>query len=240
MPASPFSDDSSAAPAAKASSSPVVAENPEIVIEALSPFVTPKRKEKIEHALSYRTDRVSVVLDNLHDPHNAAAILRTCDAYGVSTVHILESRNPFHTTRKVTQGAHLWLSLHRYTTVETCIGSLRDQGFHLVALDHRGSDDLEHLEQLARTRSLALCFGNEHEGVSPELLRASDSMIRIPMHGFVTCLNVSVSAAVVLSRLLSRGQGTLSEEERMRLRARWYMRCVRGAEGIVSRYLETR
>ncbi len=215
-------------------------DRPEQVIGALEPLISPGRKAKIERALANRIDGVTVVLDNLHDPRNGAAILRTCDAFGLCSVHTLEDRNLFRVSRKVTLGAHHWLLLHRFRNVEDCVRHLESEGYRLAALDHQGRDDLAHLAALRQRERIALCFGNEHEGVSPALLERCASVVSIPMHGFVTCLNVSVSAAVALASLLAGATGDLDATRQARLRALWYLRSVRGSDQIVARRLAAR
>jgi len=208
------------------------------IIRLLDPFISEDRKKKMNEALLHRTGRITMVLDNLYDPHNGAAVLRSCDAFGVSSVHIIENRNPFRASRRVTQGAHEWLLLHRYADIGTCTKRMKRDGFRIVVFDHRGDTGPDEISDILRHHPVALCFGNEHEGISQELAESADYTACIPMQGFVSCLNVSVSAAVVLSRLRDGMGGDLNDSEKLQLKAQWYMRCVKGSKNIIMRDTE--
>jgi len=209
------------------------------IIRLLDPFISDDRKKKMDEAILRRTGRITLILDNLYDPHNGAAVLRSCDAFGVYSVYIIENRNPFRASRRVTQGAHEWLVLHRYKNIGSCTRQLKAEGFRIVVFDHRGDTGPDEISDLLRDHPVALCFGNEHEGISPELGESADYTARIPMQGFVSCLNVSVSAAVMLSRLRDGVGGDLNDREKLHLKAKWYMKCVRGSENIIMRDTES-
>jgi tRNA (guanosine-2'-O-)-methyltransferase len=156
-----------------------------------------QRLRKIRRVLSARRADLTVVLENIHDPHNVSAILRSCDAVGVLRVELLYTIERFpRFGKKSSSSASKWLEHRKHRSVETCYGELRNEGFRILATrmdEHTGlifDQDL--------TRPTAFVFGNEHRGVSDEAARMADACIRIPMVGMIASLNVSVAAAVCL------------------------------------------
>jgi len=149
--------------------------------------------------LQRRLARLTIVLDNVYDPHNLSAVLRSCDAFGVQDVHVIESVERFVINRAVTQGADKWLSIHRWPSFAVCRTYLRRRGFRLytTALTAAAMP----VYNLSMTDRIAVIFGNEHRGVTPTTAAACDGTFIIPMTGFVQSLNVSVAAAVTLATL---------------------------------------
>jgi len=132
---------------------------------------------------------------NFENPHNCSAILRTCEALGILEVFVIEEDFPFQFSPKVTQGAEKWVRLRRFRRVEPAFQELRARGFRIFAATPHG--DLT-LEDLPVDAPLALVFGNENVGLSPEVLGQCDGTFRIPMFGFAQSLNVSVAAGIAL------------------------------------------
>ncbi len=216
------------------------------VAEYLATFVSQNKKEKIEWVLERRTRHLTIVLEDVYQPHNASAVLRSCDCFGVQDVHIVEKHNVYRVNADVALGASQWLSLFRYSgdgdRAATCIAALRDKGYDLVAAAPHSEDVL--LDDLAIERPLAVFFGTEEEGLAEGTLAQMDRCAKIPMFGFTESFNVSVSAALVLRQLTSRLRATvdwrLDEVEKVDLRLEWYRNVVRGSELIERRYLEER
>lgn len=182
------------------------------VIEALSPWVTPERFQRIQSVLEARLDSVTVVVDGLHDPHNGAAILRSADAFGVHTVHAIEWHESFAVSRGVSQGSHKWIRAFRHSTEDECIATLQTHNYTLCATHPQGDLQPADLAQLPR---VALVLGNERSGISSQLRAACHHSVRIPMVGFVESLNVSVSAAILLYAATRHRKGDLSHEQRL-------------------------
>jgi len=187
--------------------------------------VTEERREKIERVIAGRLKGLACVCENFEKPHNAAAILRTCEALGILNVYIIEEDFPFEPAKGVTQGAEKWLFLHRFRRAERAIAALKEAGYAIYAAVP-GEGSLA-LEQLPCERPLALAFGAEATGLSEKLLSACEGTFKIPMWGFSQSLNVSVAAGVALyhcaqarRRRLGR-EGDLSQEELSALRARY-------------------
>jgi tRNA (guanosine-2'-O-)-methyltransferase len=159
--------------------------------------ITEKRKSKIISVLSSRQKSLTVVLENIHDPHNVSAIFRTCDAVGVSKVVLLYFIEEFPKIgKKSSASAFKWVEKEKYKNAQECCEALRKEGFLIYAssLDK----DAVPFYQLDLTDKIAIVLGNEHRGVSKETAELADKKFFIPMHGMVQSLNVSVAAAVIL------------------------------------------
>lgn len=188
-------------------------------------MVTQERLERIERVVAGRLKGLAVVCENFANPHNAAAILRTCEALGILNVYIIEELVPFEPSRAVTQGAEKWLSVKRFRRAERAFPELKEAGFRIyAAVPGKGAIPVE---ELPVEEPLALVFGNEKEGVSERALGFCDGTFRIPMWGFVESFNVSVAAAISLyisarrRRDLLGTDGDLAPEEREALRRRY-------------------
>lgn len=186
-------------------------------------LLLPPRKERIEQVLQFRTRTLTVVLDRLEDSFNMAAVLRTCEAFGLQEVHII--KNPeaaWSPNDKVTQGCDKWLDLHRYDSFAQCKAALKERGFQLWV--SAVAEKSESLFSLDFSGKVALVFGNERHGVSKEVLEGADGIFWIPMRGFTQSLNISASVSASVSRAIAwRGEhgapgGDLSESERNALR----------------------
>jgi len=195
-------------------------------------FLLPVRKERIDRAVASRTRTLTVVLEAFCDPQNVNAVLRTCDAFGVQEVHVVEGpMKPFDRNKKISQNADKWLDVVRWKDTAACLESLRARGFALFAT-HLG-DGAAGLAELSFAGPVALVFGNEHRGVSDEARARADRTFAIPMRGFVQSLNVSVAVAVSLARAVERREaergrhGDLPEGEAAALRERFYLLAVK-------------
>lgn len=188
-------------------------------------MVTRERRKRIARVVSARLQGLVAVCENFSNPHNAAAILRTCEALGVLQVYIIEELVPFEPSRAVTQGAEKWLHIKRFRRAERALSELKRKGYRIyAAVPGKGAISVE---ELPAGEPLALVFGNEKEGVSEKALGFCDGTFRIPMWGFVESFNVSVAAAISLyvcsrkRRDLIGREGDLSPREEEALRARY-------------------
>jgi len=192
--------------------------------------VSERRAEKFRRVLEFRQSDLTVVLENIHDPHNVSAILRSCDAVGVLRVELLYTQEKFpRIGRKSSSSANKWLDRRKHTSVAECYACLRQEGFRIFAT--RLGESARPLYDLDLHSPTALVFGNEHRGVSDEAARLADGNFHIPMVGMIQSLNVSVAAAVALYEALrQRLNGgkfrtpPLSVEERDRLFDDWAAR----------------
>lgn len=193
------------------------------LISVLEPLVVEQRRARIMQVVEGRTDNVTVAMDAPHDPHNGAAVLRTCDAFGVQQVHVVERIEPFLLVRKISLGTERWVEVHRHATQEAAIARLQSQDYAIVAACANGGllpADLAGIERFA------LVMGNERDGVGEAFLRAASHRVKIPMRGFVESLNMSVSTAILLHASLADRKGDLSESRRREIYARGLVQSV--------------
>jgi tRNA (guanosine-2'-O-)-methyltransferase len=208
------------------------AHDPERVIRLLEPLVLDARRDRLLSVVSHRLESVAVVFDAPHDPHNGAAVVRSCEAFGVHTVHVVESREPFLVATSVARSAEKWVDLRCHARPEAVIDALRGAGLELVAARADGELLPGDLGQIPR---LALVLGNERDGISEELSAACTRSVRVPMRGFIESLNVSVSAAILLAAATAGRVGDLPERERRRFYARCLYLSVAHAEDVLER-----
>ena len=164
-------------------------------------FRTEKRKNRIISVLKARQNYLSVVLENIHDPHNVSAIFRTCDAVGVPKVSLVYDTDQFPKIGKKSSASALkWVEKEKYKSIKKCYDSLHESGFKIYA--SALSENAKNLYRLDLTQKVAIVLGNEHRGVSEYAADLADEKFLIPMYGMVQSLNVSVAAAVILYEAL--------------------------------------
>ncbi len=168
---------------------------PAKVIEVLTEVVTEERLARISEIARARTDRVALVLESIDDPHNASAALRSAEAFGVSNVHVVPGRHGFQAARAITKNAHRWLDIERHEDAQACAKRLHEEGYSVYIASMEGDIPPE---KLAEEERVAVVFGNEHRGPSPEIRQFAKGTYAIPMRGFVESLNVSVAVAITL------------------------------------------
>jgi tRNA (guanosine-2'-O-)-methyltransferase len=211
---------------------------PARVCAELGPLLLDERRARIDAAAASRLGGLRVVIENLHDPHNGAAVLRSAEAFGVQRVEVIETVEPFRYSSTVTQGCEKWLDVVRHKTLETAVSGLKAGGFALYAAVPGAAVALDDLDF---SRPAAVMVGNEHEGLTAQALAAADVRFGIPMYGLTQSLNLSVATALIVERastLRRRALGAptdLSEEAILELRARFYAASVRGADVILAR-----
>ena len=160
--------------------------------------MTPERYQRLTAVLNKRQPDLTVVLENVFDPHNISAVMRTCDAVGMQDIYILNSKIPPHKKwgAKSSSSAAQWLTIHQFTDAAECFAALR-QRFKKIYTTHLSTDAVG-LHQLNLTEPVALVFGNEHSGVSDEIIAMADGNFIIPQVGIIKSLNISVACAVTL------------------------------------------
>jgi tRNA (guanosine-2'-O-)-methyltransferase len=209
----------------------------------LDVLLTPERARRYRQVLARRTGRLAVVVEDCHDPHNATAVVRTCDAFGVQELHVTTARNSFKINRNVSQGTDHYVDLHVHTGITAAIVELRSRGFRVLVSDlaETAEHDPDRLADVLDASPLALVFGNEGDGVSAEARGAADGNFLIPMVGFTQSLNLSVSVAVTLfavrrRALVENRPGDLPPQQQRELYERWvHARKGRAAELVMRR-----
>ncbi|WP_339709694.1 RNA methyltransferase [Cyclobacterium amurskyense] len=205
-------------------------------LDYLSEYVTPHKKALIDKVLGNRTRYITMVLENIYKPHNASAVLRTADCFGIQDVYLIDGNESYAVNPYVTRGAAQWVDLHKYdnasgNATSECFRQLRQKGYKILATSPR--EGSLPLSELSIDQPLALVFGNEHEGVSNAAIEAADGLVHIPMKGFTESFNISVSAAICLYALQEKLEGKsvenyfLNKMEKTVLKYRWYQEIVK-------------
>jgi len=160
--------------------------------------MTPERREKLQSVLSKRQNDITIVLENVFDPHNISAVMRTCDAVGVQELYVLNTKIPPHKKwgAKSSSSAAKWLTVYQFENAEECFAELRKK-YSKILTTHLSSDAVN-LYEIDLTQPVALVFGNEHSGVSEEIRSLADGNFIIPQSGIIRSLNISVACAVTL------------------------------------------
>jgi len=160
--------------------------------------MTNERRQKIESVLSKRQNDLTVVLENVFDPHNISAVMRSCDAVGIQDIYVLNTKIPLHKKwgPRSSSSAAKWLTVHQFQNTEECFTQLRKK-YSTILTTHLSTDAVS-LYQLDLTQPVALVFGNEHSGVSEEIIQLADGNFVIPQVGMIRSLNISVACAVTL------------------------------------------
>ncbi len=215
------------------------------LITYLSQFVTIARRQKILSVLQERTRYITVILEDIYQPHNASAVLRSCDSFGVQDVHIVENKNIFTITQGVTIGSDRWLTLYRYNqpsinNTEECLKRLKNEGY-IIAATTLYKEQIT-IEQLSVNTKVALMFGSEINGLSEYAQNNADVSVKIPMVGFSESFNISVSAALCLYDVMNRlkkehHNWELTETEKLDLELDWLRKSIKAGELIEKKFL---
>jgi tRNA (guanosine-2'-O-)-methyltransferase len=175
---------------------------PQKIIETLSPLLTPERLAKINLVASQRLPQVSVLLEDIYDRGNASAVMRSAEAFGFYQFDMIERQDNFKESKRVTQGAHKWLQIQKWDSTLECVKHLKSQG-RKIYVTHLDPEALP-LHEVPVHEPLAICFGNEKDGATKELIDLADQTVFIPMRGFVQSFNISVAAALCFYDLQKR------------------------------------
>lgn len=164
--------------------------------------MTPERKEKLLRVLQQRQPNLTVVMENVDDPHNISAVMRTCESVGIQDIYVLTTKIHPHKKfgPKSSSSAAKWLTVHEYVDAKECIDALRKH-YKKILTTHLSTDAIS-LFEIDFTESIALVFGNEHDGVSEEIRSFADGNFIIPQMGIIQSLNISVACAITIYEAL--------------------------------------
>ena len=212
------------------------------IIEELSGFITQRRRELFDRVLDFRTRYITVVLEDIYQSHNASAVLRTCECFGIQDVHIIENRNTYNINPDVVLGATKWLNLKKYNSLDynttKTIRDLKERGYRIIATTlNEEAVPLPNFN--LHTGKCALFFGTELTGLTDQVLDEADEFLKIPIYGFTESFNISVSAAIILNQLTmglhqSDLSWRLSKAEREEQLVDWLKKSIRGGERLKS------
>lgn len=217
----------------------------EKLLNHLLEFISENKRQLFEKIIQYRTKHITVVLEDIFQPHNASAVLRTCDCFGIQDVHIIENKNEYEVNPDVALGSSKWLNLYKYNQTENntidTFNSLRKQGYRIVATTPHKNDCT--IETLNLDSKIALVYGTELNGLSETAINNADEYLKIPMFGFTESFNISVSAAIILHHLTEKLRGStvnweLTEAEKTEIKLNWVKNVVKRSELLEQEFLK--
>jgi len=214
------------------------------LIQFLEGVLYENRIELIDKNVNERTRYITVVLENIFQPQNASAVMRSCDCFGVQDLHVIENSNEYELNPQVVMGSSKWVDLKRYNSQEDntleAINGLRQDGYRIIATTPHTNDILLPDFDLSKGKA-AFFFGTELTGLSDVVMENADEFVKIPMYGFTESFNISVSASLVLSHLAtelrrSKIDWQLSEKEKLDLKLEWYKKSIKSSEQMIERF----
>ncbi|MBK7653596.1 MAG: RNA methyltransferase [Flammeovirgaceae bacterium] len=216
-----------------------------LLINHFSTYLTDHRKEVVEQVLNFRTRHITLVLEEIYQPHNASAVIRTCECMGIQDIHFIENEVKYEVNKRVLKGSHKWIDLIKYkekNAVATCFNHLKSQGYKILVTDP--SPDGVSIHDVPIDNKIALVMGNELHGTSAFALSQADMKVHIPMYGFTESLNISVSAAMCLNTLIPKLHKSevgwqLSETEKEDIRFRWIRKMMKRPEIMEREFLKS-
>lgn len=221
-------------------------EHTTLLTQHLSQYISEHKKKSIEAVLDQRTRHITVVLEDIFQSQNASAVFRTAECFGIQDIHLIENINKYSVNKRVLRGANKWLTVYRHkdktvNNTTACLTALKAQGFRIMATMPSAQKLISEVDVSGK---VAVIMGNELHGISSEAIELADERVKILMYGFTESLNLSVSAALCVSELVTRLHREniswrLSDAERRQLRLDWYRKVVRNAATIERLFFES-
>ncbi|MGG5506506.1 MULTISPECIES: TrmH family RNA methyltransferase [unclassified Myroides] len=206
----------------------------------LETFLTENRVERFKEVLANRTDHITVVAEDVYQLHNTSAVMRSCEVFGVQSLHVIEQKFGKRIDKQIALGAEKWVDIHRYNSIQGSIDAIKAKGYKIVATTPHGT--AQSLDKFDLSEPVAIFFGTEKSGLSPEIIEQADDFITIPMVGFTESLNISVSAAIIIQSLTTRLREStvpwqLTEEELLAKRIDWARKSIKDIDFVTERFL---
>ena len=215
------------------------------LLRYLESYLTDNRKVLFQKVLDERTKHFTVVLEDIYQPHNTSAVIRSCDIFGIQDVYTIENEFTNKISRHVARGSHKWVDIHRFKkdidNTIPCLDHVNKQGYQLIATTPH--IDSTYLPDFDITKKTAFIFGREKEGISDIIKERADGFLKIPMYGFTESLNISVAVAIILQHVtnklkVSDADWQLQSSEKREIYERWVRKTIKNVDMIVDHYLE--
>ena len=199
----------------------------------------------MDEVLSHRTRHITLVLEDIYQSQNASAVFRTAECFGIQDIHLIENMHKYSLSRGVLKGANKWLSLIHHNSYPNntamCFQHLKGNGYRIMATTPNAKYSINEIEV---SEKIALILGNELHGLSDYAIKHADILVKIPMYGFTESLNLSVSAAIGVSELITKLRNSnvdyqLSQTEQKELKLLWYRKLVRNSAIIEKSFLKS-
>ncbi|MDA3868308.1 MAG: TrmH family RNA methyltransferase [Salinivirgaceae bacterium] len=215
------------------------------IIQRLKSFMTEDRFKLFNNILDKRTNYITVGIEEIYQSHNASAVLRSCDCFGIQSVHVIEAENKFKPNPEVAMGASKWLSINQHAqenALETAINKLKKENYRIVATTpHTNDTELEAFD--LEKGPVALLFGTEMRGLTQKAIDMADEHLKIPMYGFTESFNISVSVAIILHHLRMKLEASdidwhISDSEKDALLLEWMKKSIKKSDAIIEKIEE--
>jgi tRNA (guanosine-2'-O-)-methyltransferase len=213
------------------------------VLEEFYKIITPNKVEMFDRIAAQRTKHLTIALENIYQEHNASAVLRSCDCFGLQEMHVIEKGFQYSVQRDIALGAGRWVDLFNYNLGENptddCLLHLKNKGYQIVATTpHTNSYSIH---DIPVDKPLAFFFGTERKGLSEEVINRADYLLKIPMYGFTESFNISVSVALVLQVIRDRLEKSefewkMSDSEQMALKLKWCRKILNGGQALENEF----
>ena len=210
--------------------------------ESASQLFSPHKRQLFDKLVLNRTRHICVVLEDIFQPHNASAVLRSCDCFGVQDVHVVENHNKYAPNSDVTMGSDKWVDFYKHPDILQTYDQLRQKGYRIIATLPHENDTL--ITQLDISQPTALVFGTELTGLSQEAIDHADGYVKVPMYGFTESFNISVCAALSLFYLTERMRANpsihwqLSPLEQITLKLYWSMQVIHDGRNVIDHLMQ--
>lgn len=214
----------------------------EQLYESASQLFSPHKRQLFDKLVLNRTRHICVVLEDIFQPHNASAVLRSCDCFGVQDVHVVENHNKYAPNSDVTMGSDKWVDFYKHPDILQTYNQLRQKGYRIIATLPHENDTL--ITQLDISQPTALVFGTELTGLSQEAIDHADGFVKVPMYGFTESFNISVCAALSLFYLTERMRANpsihwqLSPLEQITLKLYWSMQVIHDGRNVIDHLMQ--
>ena len=209
----------------------------------LEGYVSENRKALFQKVLTERTKHFTIVLEDIYQQHNASAVVRSCEIFGIQDIYAIENRYLNKVSRHVAKGSQKWLDIHRYKNdgdnTKHCIEDLKNKGYQIIGTTPH--NDSCYLADFDITKKSAFVFGVEKEGISEYVKGIANGFLKIPMVGFTESLNISVAAAIILQDLTSRLRQSkinwqLTDHEKFTIYSSWIKKSIKNVDKIIDHF----
>lgn len=217
-------------------------EQKERLYEALSELYSENKRNLFDRLVQHRTRHIAVVLEDIYQSHNASAVLRSCDCFGVQDVYVVEKHNSFNPAGDVAVGSSKWIDYYKHNDIKEAYRHLHDKGYRIIATLPHENDTM--IGDLDLSTPVALVFGTELTGLTQEAVDGADGYVKIPMYGFTESFNISVCAALSLFSTTERIRHDpsiawqMSVEEQLELKLYWSLQVIRDGEKVLTNVID--
>lgn len=206
----------------------------------LEKFITPNRSARFEEVLVNRTKHFCVAVEDVYQLHNTSAVMRSCEVFGIQDLHVIEQKFGKAIDKEIAMGAEKWVDIYRHKSTQSCITTLKEQGYQIVATTPHANAYL--LDDFDISKPSAIFLGTEKEGLSAHVIEAADTFIKIPMFGFTESLNISVSAAIIINNISNKLRNSsvnwqMTDEQILMKKIDWTRKSIKDIDFITQRFL---